>query len=402
MFLIPTRPLVRWRPLVGFYSHFPSLRQYSTKSSFVQRKCPASYYRGGTSRAVIFERKHLPENRLQWDDIFRAVIGSPDPNNGRQLDGFGGGISSLSKVCVVEPATDPSVDVDYTFAALGVRTDEVDYSSNCGNMSSAIGPFAVDNGLIKADQGQMECTVRIRNTNTGKVIHATFPLDGHGNVAVDGDFSIDGVAGTAPMIKLAFVDPAGSKTGKMLPTGSIVDRFDGISASCVDVGNPCVFVSADALGVPGDLTPDAIDAHPTLLRQLDSIRRQAGSKMGLAASPEQIPGSIPKIAMVSKPHTGATSDVVVRALSVGQPHRAVPITVALAVAAAAQIPGSTVHTACVSKTETGAGINIAHASGTLMVTADVDLDKGTVAEASVFRTARLLMKGEVYWKGHQE
>lgn len=183
-------------------------RVYSTRTQS-QRKCAASYYRGGTSRAVIFERRHLPTERSQWDDIFRRVIGSPDPASGRQLDGLGGGISSLSKICVVEPVVeDPSVDVNYTFVALGVRTDEVDYSSNCGNMSSAIGPFAVDNGLVKVEPGQSDCTVRIRNTNTGKIIHATFPLDVDGFAAADGDFAIDGVAGTASKIELAFLDPA--------------------------------------------------------------------------------------------------------------------------------------------------------------------------------------------------
>ena len=170
--------------------------------------CPAAYWRGGTSRAVIFERKHLPADQAQWDDIFRAVIGSPDPVNGRQLDGMGGGISSLSKVCVVAPSSDPSVDVDYTFAAIGVRTDEVDYSSNCGNMSSAIGPFAIGTGLVRVKPGAREGVVRIKNTNTSKIIHASFPLDGHGAVAAYGDFSIDGVSGTAPMIKLAFINPA--------------------------------------------------------------------------------------------------------------------------------------------------------------------------------------------------
>ena len=141
-----------------------------------QSNAPASYYRGGTSRAIIFQRKHLPEDQADWAHIFRKVIGSPDPH-GRQLDGMGGGVSSLSKICIVEPAMDSGLDVDYTFIAIGVRDDEVDYSSNCGNMTSAIGPFAVDSGLVPVKSGQVEATVRIRNTNTGKIIDATFPLD---------------------------------------------------------------------------------------------------------------------------------------------------------------------------------------------------------------------------------
>ncbi|GAM89496.1 hypothetical protein ANO11243_075350 [Dothideomycetidae sp. 11243] len=370
-------------------------RQYVTPR---QLKTPASYYRGGTSRAVIFERRHLPEEKSRWDNIFRAVIGSPDPVNGRQLDGMGGGISSLSKVCVVEPSADPAADIDYTFAALGVRDDEVDYSSNCGNLSSAIGPFAVENGLVKPDLGQTQCTVRIKNTNTNKIIHATFPLDDHGSHAAHGDFTIDGVAGTASRIELAFLNPAGSKTGVMLPTRKIVDHIDGIDATCIDVGNPCVFVSAHALKVPGDMTPDAIDAHPALHQRLESIRRQAGVKMGLAGSSDGIPGSIPKIAIVSQSPSNASSHITVRALSVGQPHRAVPITVALSLATAVRIPGSIVNQACTNIPDRGAGLTIAHASGSITVNAEVDVDNLTVSHASVFRTARLLMKGDIFWK----
>lgn len=184
----------------------------------------------------------------------------------------------------------------------------------------------------------------------------------------------------------------------MLPTGEVVDSFEQVPATCIDVGNPCVFVPAAALDVPGDLTPAAMEQHPDLMQRLDSIRRQAGVKMGLAASPDKIPGSVPKIAMVSKSQQGAPGDFTARALSVGQAHKAVPITVALALAAAASIPGSTVHNVCADDAHNG-DVTIAHASGTITVKAEVDLDKSTVSHASVFRTARLLMKGDVYWKG---
>lgn len=185
----------------------------------------------------------------------------------------------------------------------------------------------------------------------------------------------------------------------MLPTGNTVDEFDGIPASCIDVGNPCVFVPATALAVPGDLTPIAMEDHPSLLQRLDSIRRQAGVKMGIADSMSAVPGSVPKIAMVSTSQSGAAGDFTARAVSVGQPHRAVPITVALALAAAARIPDSTVHAVCAENSNTNGAVTIAHASGTITVKANVDLQKSTVSYASVFRTARLLMKGEVYWKG---
>jgi 2-methylaconitate cis-trans-isomerase PrpF len=169
-----------------------------------QQSLPAAYYRGGTSRAVIFKTNDLPIDQKQWPAIFRGVINSPDPN-GRQLDGIGGGVSSLSKVCVIGTSQRPDADVDYTFAAIGVKTSEVDFSSNCGNMSAAVGPFAVDSGLVQAADGQ--ATVRIHNTNTGKIIHATFPVE-DGEAGVDGSFEIDGVAGSGAKIELAFQNPA--------------------------------------------------------------------------------------------------------------------------------------------------------------------------------------------------
>jgi 2-methylaconitate cis-trans-isomerase PrpF len=176
----------------------------SNRVATAQQSLPAAYYRGGTSRAVIFKTGDLPADQKQWSAIFRGVINSPDPN-GRQLDGIGGGVSSLSKICVIGASERPDADVDYTFAAIGVKTPEVDFSSNCGNMSAAVGPFAVDSGLVKAADGQ--ATVRIHNTNTGKIIHSTFPVE-NGEAEVDGSFEIDGVAGSGAKIELAFQNPA--------------------------------------------------------------------------------------------------------------------------------------------------------------------------------------------------
>ena len=371
---------------------FYSARRYVSK----QHSLPATYYRGGTSRAVVFNQADLPP-RPQWDDIFRGVIGSPDPY-GRQLDGLGGGISSLSKVCVVGESSHPDADVDYTFASLGVSNSDVDYSSNCGNMISAIGPFAIDQKLVSPRTSDA-ATVRIHNTNTGKIITATFPVV-DGEAASSGDFAIDGVAGTAARIQLDFVNPAGSVTGKMLPTGNAKDEFDGVPATCIDVANPCVFVQANEFGVRGDLTPDEITAHPDLLKRLDSIRRQAAVKMGIATSTDAVPGSIPKICMVAPPISAskkAPVDLLVRAISVGQPHKAVPITVALAVSSAARVPGSTVAAATSKNQVSDAGITIGHASGNLLVGAQ--FDKGQLAAATVFRTARRLFDGNIYWEG---
>ncbi|KAJ5989089.1 hypothetical protein N7481_004299 [Penicillium waksmanii] len=373
-----------------------------------QNALPAAYYRGGTSRAVFFKQEDLPQDRKQWDSIFRGVIGSPDPY-GRQLDGLGGGISSLSKICVVGKSTHRDADVDYTFVSLGIKNTDVDYSSNCGNMISAVGPFAVDAELFPlSEENADSASVRIHNTNTGKIIHSSFPVV-DGEAAATGDFSIDGVAGSAARIQLDFINPAGSATGSLLPTGNPIDTIDGISATCLDTANPCVFVRASDLGVEGDLTPDEITAHPDLLSRLDSIRRQAGVKMGLAETLAAVPGSIPKICLVAAPlssstrdasqnQTSANVDLLARALSVGQPHKAVPITVALALAAAARVPNSTVADVVAGKNPVDdAGITIGHASGNLLVGANFD-DDGALLFATVFRTARRLFEGRIFWK----
>ncbi|KAI3390419.1 hypothetical protein diail_9723, partial [Diaporthe ilicicola] len=358
-----------------------------------QHSLPAAYYRGGTSRAVMFRREDLPEDRDEWAQPFLGVIGSPDPN-GRQLDGMGGGLSSLSKICVVGRSAREDADVDYTFVSLGVRDAQVDYSSNCGNMSSAVGPFAVDSGMVQAPGGAEvdddEFTVRIHNTNTGKIIHAKFPVAG-GEAVAHGDFSIDGVSGTAAPVRLDFIRPAGSRTGKLLPTGSVADTFEGVETTCIDVANPCCFVRAADLGVDGRLSPQEIEDHPTLTATLDKIRRQVGVRMGLAASPEEVPGSVPKIAIVSPNDAGSGGEgIVARAMSVGQPHKAIPVTVALALAAASKLPGSTVSK-CMSVKPGEEGLVIHHASGTLHVDAKYDA-AGELERATVFRTARRLME----------
>jgi 2-methylaconitate cis-trans-isomerase PrpF len=262
----------------------------------------------------------------------------------------------------------------------------------------------VDAGLIPRPQDG-EVNVMIKNTNTGKLIRATFPVE-NGEPVARGAFSIDGVAGSASKIKLAFLNPAGSKTGKTLPTGNITDKFDGITVTCIDVGNPCVFVAASELNVRGSILADEIEAHPTLLKQLDSIRRQAAVAMGISKSTSEVPGSIPKIAVVSAPHEyvllsgekmdESSCDILVRAISVGQPHRACPITVAMALAVASRLKGSTVNVCTSEKPVDADGVTLGHNSGKLLVGANFSKD-GSVEDATVFRTARKLMEGKVFW-----
>jgi 2-methylaconitate cis-trans-isomerase PrpF len=371
------------------------------------RRIPAVFMRGGTSKALMFRAQDLPADRAEWDAIFLAAMGVPDPN-GRQLDGMGGGLSSLNKVCVVGPPSRPDADVDYTFVQLGIDEPLVDYGGNCGNMSSAIGPFAIEEGIVPAP-ADGEATVRIHNTNTGKIIVARFPVK-DGALAADGDFDLDGVAGTAAPIKLEFVEPGGAKTGKLLPTGSAIDRLEVsglgmIEASCVDAANPCVFVAANDLGLAGIELPTALERDAQFLERMEAIRQAASVAMGLApdlAAAKKL-ASIPKVAMVSAPQASPTlsgrtltadeMDIAVRMISVGQPHRAVPITGAVCLAVAARIPGTIPHRLCPSAE---GPIRIGHASGTILV--DATVVDGRALNGAVYRSARRLFEGNVIYR----
>jgi 2-methylaconitate isomerase len=371
------------------------------------RRIPAVFMRGGTSKALVFRAADLPADRAAWDAIFLAAMGVPDPN-GRQLDGMGGGLSSLNKVCVVGPPSRPDADVDYTFVQLGIDDPLPDYGGNCGNMSSAIGPFAVEEGLVPAP-ADGEAAVRIHNTNTGKIIVARFPVV-DGALAPEGDLALDGVAGTAAPIKLEFLDPGGAKTGRLLPTGSPVDTLDAagfgpVRASCVDAANPCVFVAATDLGLTGAELPTVLERDPVFLASMEAIRQAASVAMGLApdlAAATRL-ASIPKVAIVAAPGASPTlssrtlaadeMDIAVRMISVGQPHRAVPITGAVCLAVAARVAGSIPQQLCASAE---GPIRIGHASGTILV--DAAMRDGKALNGAVFRTARRLFEGNVIYR----
>ncbi len=371
------------------------------------RKLPAVFARGGTSKAILFHRRDLPPDRDAWAPIFSAALGSPDPY-GRQLDGMGGGISSLSKVCVIGPPTHADADVDYTFAQVAVDRAGVDYGANCGNMSAAIGPFAVDERLVPA-AGDGEVTVRIHNTNTGKLIHSSFEVQ-KGQARVDGSLRIDGVAGTGAPIRLQFRDLAGARTGRLLPAGGALHelRVDGrrIRASMVDAGNPCVFVDAEALGLDGTESAARIESQADLMRVLEELRRQASVAMGLTSDIEHAAASrtVPFVGMVARirPWTSssghrfgeAEADLSVRMLSSGNAHRAIPITSALCAAVACRTRGTLPSELCRSP---GGALRIGHPSGVIMVEAQPDLQSGEVRHASVYRTARRLFQGEVFY-----
>lgn len=379
-----------------------------------QLKLRAVFMRGGTSKAIMFRAADLPADRSAWTPLFLGVLGSPDPY-GRQLDGMGGGISSLSKICVVGPPTRPDADVDYTFAQVSLTQALVDYSGNCGNMSAAVGPFAVDEGMVAAHGA--EAIVKIHNTNTGKIIVSRFALE-EGSAAVDGDFVVPGVAGTGAPVRLDFIDPGGAGTGKLLPTGNSIDQLEvpgvgRIEASMIDAANPGVFVEAQSVGLSGVEMPAELEANPDVLRRLDAIRVAASLRMGIAANVEQASAkpSVPKVAIVAGPRDAHTlsgqllaaleGDVTVRMISIGQPHRAVPLTGAMCLAVSAKLPGSVVNRVARTAESADAPVRIAQPSGVTVVDALVSYRNGEwyAEQATVYRTARRLMEGWVYIRG---
>jgi 2-methylaconitate isomerase len=361
-----------------------------------QRRVRAVFMRGGTSRAIFFREADLPAPGPERDRILSAALGSPDPY-GRQLDGLGGGISSLSKACIIGPSTHPEADVDYTFAQVDVRSPSVDYQGNCGNCSSAVGPFAVDEGLVEAREG--ETVVRIHNTNTKKVIVARVPTH-DGEAQVEGDFELAGVPGRGARIALDFLDPGGAGTGRLLPTAHARETIEGVEASCVDATNPMVFVRAADLGLTGIETPPAVDADAALAARLERIRVEGAARMGIPGS-----AAVPKVAFVAPPrdftaldgavYPASAVDVVARVISMGNCHRAFALTAAMCLAVAARVPGSIVHEA--SRAGAGADVRLGHPSGVLPVAATVvERDGELVADrVTVYRTARRLMEGFV-------
>ncbi|MDO9440241.1 MAG: PrpF domain-containing protein [Beijerinckiaceae bacterium] len=366
---------------------------------------PASFYRGGTSKGVFFHARDLPTTRAAIDPILLSVIGTPDPY-GRQLNGMGGGISSLSKAVIIGPSTHPDADVDYTFIQLAVDRPMTDWSGNCGNLSSAVGPFAIDEGLVKRDDG--EVTVRFHQTNTRKIIHARFRVEG-GQAAVDGDMEIAGVSGRGAPVRLDFVNPGGATTGKLLPTGNVVDLValpgeSGIAMSLVDASHPTAFLRATDLGLTGTEAPEAIESDSALMGRLDRLRRRAGVMMGLGATPDDVTLMSPRIAMVAAPQAFTAidkavfdddHDIVTRMISMERPHRAVPLASALCLAVACRIEG-TLPNLLARRVPPDAPIRVANPSGLLAFGADVRLEGRWIADsAGVYRTARRLMQGQV-------
>ena len=390
-----------------------------------QLRIPATYMRGGTSKGVFFRLEDLPEQARvpgkARDRLFQRVIGSPDPY-GAQIDGMGGATSSTSKCVILGPATRAGHDVDYLYGQVSIDGDFVDWSGNCGNLSTAAGAFAIHAGYVDAartDNGV--CTVRIWQANIGKTIIAHVQVT-DGRVQETGDFALDGVAFPAAEIVLEFIDPAedgdgdGDGGGAMFPTGNLVDELDvpqeivpggKLRATLIDAGIPTVFVNAADIGYTGTELREAINGDAAALARFETLRTIGALRMGLIATPEEAATRqhTPKIAFVAPPAdyvaaSGRTVaagevDLLVRALSMGKLHHAMMGTASVAIATAAAVPGTLVNLAA------GGGerraVRFGHPSGTLRVGAEARLIDGrwTVTKAIMSRSARILMEGWV-------
>ena len=383
-----------------------------------QIKIPATYMRGGTSKGVFFKQDDLPEaaqvaGKIR-DQILLRVIGSPDPY-AKQIDGMGGATSSTSKTVILAKSTQAEHDVDYLFGQVSIDQPFVDWSGNCGNLTAAVGSFAISNGLVDAARIPENgiCTVRIWQVNIQKTIIAHVPIT-NGQVQETGDFELDGVTFPAAEVQIEFLDPAddGEDGGAMFPTGNLVDTLDvpnigSFPATFINAGIPTIFLNAEDIGYTGTELQEAINSDIEALKRFETIRAYGAKQMGLIQdiSEAATRQHTPKIAFVSKPKayvsssgkaiTEADSDLLVRALSMGKLHHEMMGTAAVAIGTAAAIPGTLVNLAA------GGGereaVRFGHPSGTLRVGAQAVLENGQwqVKKAIMSRSARVLMEGWV-------
>ncbi len=384
-----------------------------------QIKVPATYIRGGTSKGVFFRLQDLPESARvpgkARDALLMRVIGSPDPY-AKQIDGMGGATSSTSKTVIIAKSTRPDHDVDYLFGQVSIDSAFVDWSGNCGNLSSAVGPFSIAGGLIDASRIPENgiATIRIWQANIGKTIIAHVPIT-NGQVQETGDFELDGVTFPAAEVQLEFMDPAAEEDGaggSMFPTGNLVDELDvpGIGvlkATMINAGIPTIFVEAEAIGYTGTELQEAINGDAKAMARFETIRAHGAVRMGLINHVDEAAKRqhTPKVAFVArpkdyvsssgKPVAAADIDLLVRAMSMGKLHHAMMGTAAVAIATAAAIPGTLVNQAAGGGTRNA--VRFGHPSGTLRVGAEASQENGewVVKKAIMSRSARVLMEGFV-------
>jgi 2-methylaconitate cis-trans-isomerase PrpF len=376
----------------------------------MQHKIPAVFMRGGTSRAVFFTQAAMqPYDAATRDAIILTALGSPDPY-GRQIDGLGGGISSLSKAAIIGSCDSPEAELTFNFAQVDVHKPFVDWSGTCGNMSAAVGPFAIDEGLVQPVNPVTR--VWVLATNTGKRYIAHVPVqDGH--ALVEGDYTVDGVPGTGARIALEYLEPGGSLGGDLLPTGQPRQQItlaDGrqVSVSLVDAALPMVYVHAEELGADATLLAPELDADTGLQVVLEEIRCRAAVLLGLADDVQQATETakaVPKVALVTPPADYASSagkaiaaesiDVVARAISMRNTHRTFPGTASMCTAVAAAVEGTVVHE--VARPERGARLRLGHPAGIMEIAAQVHQKDGVwqVESVTTQRTARRIMEGAI-------
>jgi len=370
-------------------------------------KC--SIVRGGTSKGIFIMENELPEEPEKRDAFIRAVFGSPDV---RQIDGLGGADVLTSKLAIIGPPSRKDADVDYTFAQVSFETDKVDYSGNCGNISSAVGPFAIDAGLVRAT-GTMTI-VRIHMKNTGKILTAEVPTE-DGKAISTGDFCIDGVPGSGAKITLDWSDTAGGLTGKLLPTGNVKDLIEAdgkqYEVTLVDAGNPLVFIKAEDLGMKGTESPAEIESNASLMRLIEEIRGKAAVIFGVCENPEQaaaespynpffaiVSGAADYMALNGLQVKEEEVDIVSRLLFMLKMHKAYPITGTVATGVALRIPGSVAHDVLKEEAKKRNEVCIGHPSGKIPVESVVETEGGNIKlkKVGVYRTARTIMDGRVY------
>jgi 2-methylaconitate isomerase len=390
-----------------------------TMTHVPQIKIPATYMRGGTSKGVFFRLQDLPEAAqvpgAARDALLLRVIGSPDPY-GKQIDGMGGATSSTSKTVILSRSSKPDHDVDYLFGQVAIDKAFVDWSGNCGNLSAAVGSFALSSGLVDTDRIPQNgmATVRIWQANIAKTIIAHVPIT-NGAVQETGDFELDGVTFPAAEVQLEFMAPAADEEGaggSMFPTGNLIDDLEvpgvgTLKATMINAGIPTIFVNAEAIGYTGTELQDAINGDPKALARFESIRAHGALRMGLIKHVDEAANRqhTPKVAFVAPPAGYVSSsgkqvaageiDLLVRALSMGKLHHAMMGTAAVAIGTAAAVPGTLVNLAAGGGAKSA--VRFGHPSGTLRVGAEASRvnDEWSVTKAIMSRSARVLMEGWV-------
>jgi 4-oxalomesaconate tautomerase len=355
----------------------------------MQRSIPCLFMRGGTSRGPFFLEDDLPQDIERRDAVLLAVMGSPDA---RQIDGMGGADPLTSKVGIVRRGRTAGVDLEFLFAQVSIKEGRVDTTPNCGNMLAAVVPFGLETGLVRANGEVTTLRVLTRNTGTLSDIEVQTPV---GRVEYSGSARIDGVPGTGAPVNISFLETAGSVCGSLLPTGNLVSRFDGVEVTCIDNGMPVIIIAAEALGISGYESRDALNANAPLKKRIESIRLQAGPAMNLGDVSKKV---VPKMCLVAKPAAGG--HICTRTFIPHDCHSAVGVLGAVTVATAAVLPGSVAHRYAQVPPGNPKALSVEHPSGEFTVVLTMNpKNADEVMQAALLRTARLIMRGEVFVPG---